>query len=270
MHWYHHFLPGAVWQVPPLPMVMLRQSSCDQGEPMKIAVLSDVHGFSLALDRVLADIATEPGIDTIVVAGDLVQGGPDPAGALARLRESGAILLQGNTDRNYAEQPYGSKSHEYLASHLSESDREFLENLQFSSRISPPGGNPPDDDLLVVHANPQDLDRKFIPFSPVSHVTDLIGDTRAAVIAFGHHHIAYMREVDGLLLVDVSATGNPKDGDLRSKWGMFTWNESAKKWTAELRYVAYPLEETIAQFHQMHYPDAEAAIARLKWASYID
>jgi predicted phosphodiesterase len=237
---------------------------------MKVAILSDVHGFSIALDRVLNDIAAEPGIDLVIVAGDLVQGGPDPAGALAKLRESGAILLQGNTDRDYALEPFGSQSHDFMNAKLGPGDREFLENLPFSHRVTPPGGTAPDDDLLAVHANPQDLDRKFIPFSPVSQVDELIGDTRAAVIAFGHHHIAYIREHGDMLLVDVSATGNPKDGDLRCKWGLFTWNETTRTWSAEIRRIPYPLEETIDQFYKSGYPRPDAAIAKLIKASYLD
>ena len=237
---------------------------------MKIAVMSDVHGFSLALERVLADVAREPGIEEIVVAGDLVEGGPDPAGALALLRASGAKLLMGNTDESYAHDPAGSGSHDFMSRHLTTSDREFLAALPFSHRITPPGGQGPDDDLLAVHANPHDLYRKFIPFSPVEHVAQLVGDTRASVIAFGHHHIAYKRQFGDMLLVDVSAVGNPKDGDLRSKWGLFSWDETTRTWTAEHRFVPYPLEETVAQYREAGYPKAEAAIRKLKWASYIE
>lgn len=237
---------------------------------MKVAVLSDVHGFSIALDRVLADIATEPGIDLIVVAGDLAEGGPDPAGALARLRESGAVLLQGNTDRDLADGARGGKTAKSTAEAIGDEGLAFLSQLPFSYRITPEDGSSPDDDLLIVHANPFDMDRPIDPQFSAQQVDELIGDTRAAVIAFGHIHIAYIREHRTMKLVDVSAAGNPKDGDLRSKWGLMNWDEASRAWSAELRYVDYPLEETIQQFRDSGFPKADSAIKKLIQASYVD
>ena len=237
---------------------------------MKVAVLSDVHGFSIALDRVLADIATEPDIDLVIVAGDLCEGGPDPLGALTLLRESGAILLQGNTDRDLGESSRNSKHFRFAESILGDENLEFLGSLPFSHRVTPPGGTSPDDDLLVVHANPQNLDRAIAPFTSVRQVNELIGETRAAVIAFGHIHIAYIRRLDRMTLIDVSAVGNPKDGDLRCKWGLITWDETISSWSVEHRFVTYPLAETIDQFNASDYPKAESAIAKLIEATYVD
>ena len=231
-------------------------------------MLSDVHGFSLALDRVLDDIAGHSDIDEIVVAGDLAEGGPDPLGALTRLRESGATLLQGNTDRDLGETNRSSKHFAFAESLLGSENLEFLRMLPSSHRISPPGGKGPDDDLLIVHANPFDLDRAIRPDANESDLEDLIGNTRAAVLAFGHIHIAYVRELDRMTLFDVSAVGNPKDGDPRSKWGLATWEETGRTWSVEHQFVDYPLEETIAQFHAVGYPKADAAVAKLTLASY--
>jgi predicted phosphodiesterase len=237
---------------------------------MKVAVLSDVHGFSLALDRVLDDIAAEPGIDKVVVAGDLAAGGPDPAGALGTLRESGAELIQGNTDRDLADRTRSSKSTQFEEEQLGEDNLRFLANLPFDHRITPPGGNSPDDDLLIVHANPFDQDRAIRPDASNDELESLIGHTRAAVIAFGHIHIAYIRQLPQLTLIDVSATGNPKDGDLRSKWGLVSWDDATRTWTVELRYVPYPVDETIEQFEMSGYPKPESAIRKLLRATYND
>ena len=49
---------------------------------MRLAVFSDVHGNSIALDAVLADIERRGGGDGYVAAGDLAATGPDPLGAL--------------------------------------------------------------------------------------------------------------------------------------------------------------------------------------------
>lgn len=235
---------------------------------MKFAVISDIHGFSIALDRVLADIASVPGIDRIVVAGDLAEEGPDPAGVIDRLRCLDAIVVQGNTDRDIANGWRSSKSAKFTRKQLGPERLRYLRDLPFSHRISPPDGIGPADDLLVVHANPIDQDRHLRPDAGKHELRELIGDTQAAMIAFGHLHIAYIRHLNDYTLIDVSAVGNPKDGDLRSKWGLIEWDAGEREWIASLRYVTYPLAETERQIRESGLPNPGKTICKLRRASY--
>ena len=67
---------------------------------MNIALLSDIHGNSIALDAVLADIQAQGGVDGYWVLGDLVALGPDPVGVLERLTALPNVqFVRGNTDR---------------------------------------------------------------------------------------------------------------------------------------------------------------------------
>jgi predicted phosphodiesterase len=235
---------------------------------MKIAIMSDIHGFSLALDRVLADIQSEPGIDRIVVAGDLCEGGPDPAGVLERLSGLDAIVLQGNTDRDIGNRERLSDAAQFTMDQIGPDGLSYLRELPFSHRISPPGIDDASQDLLVVHANPFDQDRHIRPDAGQHELRELIGDTNAAVIAFGHLHIAYIRELSDVTLLDVSAVGNPKDEDLRSKWGLVEWLEESRTWNVSLRYVDYPLAETEEQIRASGMPNPEKQIRKLRKASY--
>lgn len=235
---------------------------------MKIAVLSDIHGFSLAFDRVLEDIRTVPGIDQIVIAGDLCEGGPDPAGVLDRIAALDAVVLQGNTDRDIANMDRLSDAARFTMDQVGDDGLKYLRNLRFSWRISPPGIDDPAQELLVVHANPIDQDRHIPPDAGQQELQELIGDTQASVIAFGHLHVAYIRELPNMTLLDVSAVGNPKDGDLRSKWGLVEWSDNASAWSATLRYVDYPREETEEQIRASGMPNPEKQIRKLRKASY--
>lgn len=237
---------------------------------MKVAIISDIHGYSIAFDRVLADIERESAISRLVIAGDLCEGGPDPRGVLDRIHAlDNTIVLQGNTDRDLAHGERDSRSARWISDQLGADGLAYLRDLPFSKRISPPGGREKLDDLMVVHANPFDQDRHLASDAGTHELQELIGDTRAAVIAFGHLHIAYIRELkSGMTLMDVSAVGNPKDGDLRSKWGLATWDESAAEWSVELRYVDYALEETEAQILASGMPNPEKVIAKLCKVSY--
>jgi putative phosphoesterase len=235
---------------------------------MRVAVLSDIHGFSIALDRVLAEIHNEPHIDHIVIAGDLCEGGPDPAGVLDRISNLNAIVLQGNTDRDIGNNARASNGAKYTMDQIGKEGRRYLRELPFSKRISPPRGVAPADDLLVVHANPFDQDRHIRPDAGPQELQGLIGDTQASVIAFGHLHIAYVRNLLHVTLIDVSAVGNPKDNDLRSKWGLIEWDDDDREWTATLRYVDYPIEDTEAQILASGMPNAKKVLNKLRKASY--
>ena len=69
---------------------------------MRVAILSDIHGNAVALDACLADLAATGGADRIVAAGDLCMDGPRPRKVLRRLKDAGAHVVRGNTDRMIA------------------------------------------------------------------------------------------------------------------------------------------------------------------------
>jgi len=214
---------------------------------MRIAVMSDIHGFSIALETVLDEIDATGPYDEIVVAGDLCAVGPDPDGVLEILRSRDFTILQGNTDYDAVETArFGPFEEElgYVQRNIGPDGIEYLAQLPFSRRITPPGGSSPDDDLLVVHANPHNLVDKLDPTATDSELREVIGDARFRALAFGHIHICYTRELEGRLLADVSAVGNPKDTDLRCKYGVLTWDDASRRWNAEIRKLDYPLAET--------------------------
>lgn len=234
---------------------------------LKIAVISDIHGYSIAFDRVLADIANYD-VDHIVIAGDLVESGPDPLGVLERVLDLDCAVVQGNTDYDIAKQHRHSKTAAWTEAQIGRLGREYLLNLPFEHRITPPGADSARQDLLVVHANPDDFLRPIPPDATDEELEYLIGETKAGVIAFGHIHIAYTRDYGDTKLIDVSAVGNPKDGDFRSKWGQITWNGDTQSWTTELHYVEYPLEKTVEQMYASGIPKPDKKIKKLKKASY--
>jgi predicted phosphodiesterase len=238
---------------------------------MRIAVMSDIHGFSLALDTVLNDLDATGPYDEIVVAGDLCAVGPDPHGVLATLRSGPFTVLQGNTDFDAAEEArFGSNDSElrYVQQQVRQEGIDYLAGLPFSRRVTPPGGTSPDDDLLIVHANPNNLLDKLDPTASDRELLDVIGDVQFRALAFGHIHICYIRELGDRLLVDVSAVGNSKDGDLRCKYGVLTWNENARHWDAEIRKLDYPLAETEDQILSSDLPDPNKVLRKLLKASY--
>lgn len=235
---------------------------------MRVVVMSDIHGFSLALDTVIADMEAIADIDVVVIAGDLCEVGPDPLGVLDRLRSHPDwIVLKGNTDDDIVASELGGNV-AYAVSEIGREGVEWLASLPFSHRIHPPGH--PDDarSLLVFHANPHDLRGRLDPTANDDQLRDVIGDAVFQTLAFGHVHISYQRQLDGRQLVDVSAVGNPKDGDLRCAYGIITWDEATNGWLAEIRRLEYPLEDTLEQIQASGLQNPDKVARVLQRASY--
>ncbi|HEV2659453.1 MAG TPA: metallophosphoesterase, partial [Ktedonobacteraceae bacterium] len=67
---------------------------------MRIALLSDIHGNTLALDAVLADIAEQGEVDRYWILGDFSSLGYDPVGVLERITKLPNVsFVRGNHDR---------------------------------------------------------------------------------------------------------------------------------------------------------------------------
>lgn len=67
---------------------------------MRLALISDVHGNSIALDAVLEDIERRGGADEHLFLGDHLAIGADPVGVLERItKRSRTCCVRGNTDR---------------------------------------------------------------------------------------------------------------------------------------------------------------------------
>jgi predicted phosphodiesterase len=238
---------------------------------MRVAVMSDIHGFDLALETVLADMEARGPFDEIVVAGDLCLVGPAPERVLERLGDSGYTVLCGNTDRDIvaaASSADPPAEFAYALQQIGPQGVAFLAALPFDRCVTPASGEAPRDNLLVVHANPHDLHRKITPEMTDAQVRAVLGDTRAAAIAFGHHHVPFTRVVDGTLLVDVSAVGNPKDGDLRCKYGIVEWSPQSRSWSAEIVRLDYPVDRTVAEMRGSGLPHVDAAVRTLLRATY--
>lgn len=97
---------------------------------MRTIVVGDVHGCLQELDELLRVVQLSQH-DTLVMAGDLVDKGPDSVGVVRRVRELGATLVRGNHDDKYVRIHRGvktaaTKEEERVAELLSDEDIEYI------------------------------------------------------------------------------------------------------------------------------------------------
>jgi predicted phosphodiesterase len=249
-----------------------------------IAIFSDVHGNLTALEAVLADI-NKQSPDITAFAGDLCLFGPHADACLDRVRHQDIVCVYGNTDEWIIEPPIPPddidekvrrhRQHlfdisSWTQAQLIDPDRDWLRSLPFEQRVSPTGD--PHDDLLIVHANPQDVSQLIFPtnskqmeiFGQVKHeqrddeLASLVEDVKASVMAFGHLHVPNIRQWGELILANISSVSLAGDGDPRAKYGLLTWDIN-QGWSVEQRHVVYDMQKEI---------DALATLKPPAWRTY--
>ena len=236
---------------------------------MRIAIISDIHGNLTALQAVLQDLGQQPPVDQLIVAGDLCLNGPYPREALERVQALNCPVIQGNTDLEIVTQApqKGEKKRTtvgWTREQIGAEGIAYLESLPFSHHISNPQGS----DVLIVHANPLNLEDAIFPNSSDAALQHLLGgvDSGVGVLAFGHLHIAYTRHWRHLLLVDVGSCGLPRDEDHRAAYAILNWQDTT--WLPEVRRVPYDVQEVVKQLKTSGIPTAEKRIKILLDARY--
>jgi putative phosphoesterase len=236
---------------------------------MRIAIISDIHGNHVALEAVLQDFHHQPPVDHLVIAGDLCLNGPCPQEVLETVQGLNCVVLQGNVDFEVVTQApeKGAKKRNTVSwtrEQIGQAGIDYLASLPFSHLIANSQGT----DLLVVHANPLNLEDAIFPNAPDSTLEHLLGglDDNIGTVAFGHLHIAYTRKWRHLFLVDVGSCGLPRDEDLRASYAILSWQ--ARSWVAEIRRVAYDVQAVVKQIKTSGIPNVDKRIKTLLGAKY--
>ena len=162
---------------------------------MRLALLSDIHGNTWALEAVLEDVKRRRP-EGYVLLGDLVADGPDPLGTLALLCGlPNATYVQGNTDRYLGDLsrvvPPRSEMFDLVATWqwavdlLGDEGRRFLAALPSDARLETPAGW-----VLATHGIPGD-DEGWIEPRHAAEMETL--DWRGArVLLLGHSHSPFV------------------------------------------------------------------------------
>ena len=204
---------------------------------MRIALLSDIHGNSIALDAVLADVEQRGGADHYWLLGDLVAMGHDPIGVIERITAlPNAAFVRGNTDRYVVtgERPHPSVEDAVARPELVPVIAEVSATFAWSAGCVSSGGwtdwlaglptevrttMPDGTRLLGVHASPGRDDGPGI--NAQDRDADLAGrlaGCEADVVLAGHTHRPVDRSVNGTRAINLGSVSNPVAPDLRASY----------------------------------------------------
>jgi putative phosphoesterase len=238
---------------------------------MRIAIFSDIHGNTIALDAVLDDIQQQGGVDAHWVVGDLAAMGPDPLGALERLTElPNATFVRGNTDRyvcnlldprearEWVQQPpqLAEQFAERLAmltwtqgALIASGWMNWMASLNLEQRITLPDGAR----VLLVHASPGKDDGDGIqPAMSDAQIADSIADSDSDLIFVGHTHWQLDRTVGKTRVVNLGSVSNQWAPDVRASYYLMEADDTGH--TLQNRRVDYDHRAVIEQLQCAKHP----------------
>jgi putative phosphoesterase len=176
-----------------------------------VAALYDIHGNLAALEAVLADVPSDA---TIVVGGDVVAGGPQPAKVVERLRGLGdrVLWLRGNADRELDPSEPGMAPAEMI-----EETRARLSGEEIAFLL----GNPPTvrlDRVLYCHATPRNDVDIFTELTPEERLVEIFDAADADVVVCGHTHMQFDRTIGETRVVNAGSVGMPYEDEPGAYW----------------------------------------------------
>lgn len=180
---------------------------------MRVALISDIHGNDLALQKVLADIAARA-VDQIACLGDVATLGPQPRAVIETLRALGCPCIVGNHDEfliapetldAYTQVPVITEAITWCREQLSADDLAFLRTFVRRHEIKLDAQR----SLLLFHGSPESNTCDVLTTTDADNLDQMLGDQRADVMAGGHTHIQMLRQHRGVLLVNPGSVGMP-------------------------------------------------------------
>ena len=203
---------------------------------MKIAVISDIHANTLALEAVLNQINSFK-IDKIFCLGDILMAGYDPNGTAKTILELDNLeIIQGNTDKMVAcfsqellekaknKFPCMGYALEDDLKIIDEKYKDFVRNLPENKYIKINGLK-----IQLVHGSPRQQDENIYPNLALDDVEKMVENSSADLILCGHTHIPCGYSLNsGKTVVNVGSVGRSMTEDKMPYWAMLEINDNGK------------------------------------------
>ncbi len=242
---------------------------------MRVAVFSDIHGNSIALDAVLADIERVGGVDAHWFVGDAVALGFDPVGTIRTLEGlPGLTAVRGNTDRDTVRDAEGSdadfvalaagdpvrakralamlRNFAWTRGAVTEAKRrDWLANLPLADRVTLPDGTR----VLLVHAAPGTDDGPGIRGEQSEEeLSGTLASADADLVIVGHTHKPLDRTAAGARAWNLGSVSVPFTAEKRAMWTLLEAGD--RGYRLERQFARYDAQEVLEQLAAIDPPGA--------------
>ena len=243
--------------------------------PLRIALVADIHANLWALDAVLADVKKQR-VDTIFNLGDIVYGPLKPLATYERLQALGDLLtIRGNQDRQIydatEQERRDNPTLDYVIKDLGDGPIRWLQTLPptaiFEEEIFLCHGTPASDEIYLL----EDVASGRTMLRAEAEVLRLVKSVRHPVIVCGHSHNARLVSLaNGQIVVNPGSVGLPAySEDAPVPHNMETYSPHASYailtktgagWDVSFEKVAYDYESATR---------CAASLGRNDWARQI-
>lgn len=224
---------------------------------MKIAIFSDIHGNSVALEAVLKEVR-QLNIEHVFVLGDFVGYYYHPELVLEMLTEFRPTMIHGNHEvmlKEVLEDP--QKGEEVRAQfgngislaleRLSHEQVEMLTHLPPTANVTLDGMR-----FLLCHGTPWDNDEYVYPDAS-REVLEKCASQDADVVLLGHTHYPFVYSGKGAVVLNPGSVGQPRDRGGRGKLASWAVVDTANA-SIVLKRTAFDVAQVIAEA-QTHDPE---------------
>jgi predicted phosphodiesterase len=240
---------------------------------MRMAVMSDVHGNLLALDAVMADIATQS-VDVVVNLGDLLSGAVQPRETADRLIDLGLPTVRGNHERQlltYAPERMGA-SDRLAHDTITDRHRKWMAGLPLTLQVA--------DGVLAFHGSPtgdlvyllETVDESGARPATEDEVLGRLGSSaEVPLLLCGHTHLQRsMHLTTGSLVLNPGSVGWPaydddhpyphvmEAGTPHARYAIA--DDASGQWRAEFRAVDYDWDRAAVIAEANSRPDVARAL----------
>ncbi len=192
----------------------------------RIAIFGDLHGNSDATRATLASIdSVAP--DATYCLGDLVGYGARPDETVDLIAERAIPTVMGNYDdgvgfdrddcgcayQDAAEEARGQESLFWTRRVTTAGTKAYLRALSPEIRFEVEGVR-----FRLVHGSPRRMNEYLFEDRDPRSLARIARSADCDVLVFGHTHKPWIREIEGVLMVNAGSAGKPKDGDPRAAW----------------------------------------------------
>jgi predicted phosphodiesterase len=232
--------------------------------PVRVAVLSDIHGNLLALEAALARVR-ELAPDIVLFAGDIVVGSPDSRACWEMALSQNAPLIRGNHERYVTQVDLPIPPPElalerfapvrWAAQQFTQEERQQLGALPLIHR------HPDLPDILFCHGSPRSDNDIIVAHTPEERLAAMLDGIEEPVIVRAHTHVAQTRTWQGKMIVTAGSVGLPLDHFPTAQFLLL--ERRGNRWETLHQSVEYDVQGAAQRFITTGYLDAVGPVARL-------